>query len=39
MAPNSYFNDYVEILSEALKKIRKIGFKKYQSLKDLVDIA
>ena len=37
MAPDSYFQDYVEILSEALKKIRKIGFKKYNLLKDLID--
>lgn len=37
MAPNSYFTDYVDILSEALKKIRKIGFKKYSILKDLIE--
>ena len=39
MAPNSYFTDYVDILSEALKKIRKIGFKKYNVFKDLIDTA
>ncbi len=37
MAPTSYFNDYVEILNEALKKTRKIGFKKYNAFKDLID--
>jgi hypothetical protein len=37
MSQIDYFNAYIENLNDAFKKIRKIGFKKFALLKDLLD--
>jgi hypothetical protein len=37
MSANDYFPAYIEIIAEAFRKIRKIGFKKFNLLKELLD--
>jgi hypothetical protein len=37
MSASDYFQVYVEIIGEALRRVRKIGFKKFSQIKDLLD--
>jgi hypothetical protein len=37
MSANDYFQVYVEIIGEALRRVRKIGFKKFSQIKDLLE--
>lgn len=37
MSTQDYFQIYIETISEAFKRARKIGFKKFALVKDLVD--
>lgn len=37
MSQSDFFNIYIETISDAFKKIRKIGFKKFNLVKDLLD--
>lgn len=39
MSSQDYFQIYIETISEALRKVRRIGFKKMPLLKDLIDTA
>jgi hypothetical protein len=39
MSANDYFQIYVEIIAEAFRRVRKIGFKKFSQIKELLDTA
>lgn len=39
MSVHDYFQAYIEIIAETLRKVRKIGFKKLPLIKDLIDTA
>lgn len=37
MSQESYFEHYLDIIGEGIKKIRKIGFKKINLINDLIN--
>lgn len=37
MSANDYFQTYIDIIADAFRKVRKIGFKKFSLIKDLLD--
>jgi threonine dehydratase len=37
MSGQDYFQIYIDTIADALKRVRKIGFKKFNLVKDLVD--
>ncbi len=37
MSGQDYFQIYIETIADAFKRARKIGFKKFNLVKDLVD--
>lgn len=37
MSEDSYFERYLEIINDSIKKIRKIGFKKLPALSDFIN--
>jgi hypothetical protein len=37
MSGQDYFQIYIETISDAFKRVRKIGFKKFPLVKDLID--
>jgi len=37
MSANDYFPIYVETIAEAFRRVRKIGFKKFGQIKELLD--
>ena len=37
MSQDSYFEHYLEIINDSIKKIRKIGFKKLPALTDFIN--
>lgn len=39
MSSGDYFQIYIEIISETFRRLKKVGFKKHNSLKELVDLA
>lgn len=38
MSTQDYFQIYIDIISDAFRKVRKIGFKKSNPLKELLDV-
>lgn len=38
MSSQDYFQIYIEIIADAFRKVRKVGFKKYNPIKDLLDV-
>ena len=39
MSSNDYFQVYIDTIAEAFRRVRKIGFKKFSQIKDLIDTA
>ena len=37
MSSQDYFQIYIEIIAEAFRKVKKVSFKKFNSIKDLVE--